>query len=342
MKLFNIDLHISVIADIKHIFSTFGIEIVNWSLSGHMWVFGQKPDNVVIINQTSWNHLSPELIQKFQERYDEFLSSFDGFICGHPNSFALLYEKYQKPIYVVNTCRYDIPFSFNGNHAMIAELHACFKRLNEKGLLKVVSNNRADRDYFMMGNPGIVPVLIPSLCLYTGMVWNPTKCERKFLMYSDCKSAPQHPLIVKRPSKFEWKDLANYRGIVHIPYEASTMSIFEHISSGIPLFFPTKRFLNELWSSETATFGSNYWRIHAKQSPPSYLSETNLYQYWIDRADYYDIPDYYYFDSFDELLRMLVGFFGDTKYEERKIWLEERKKGVYSEWANLVNPISNL
>ena len=40
MKFFNIDLHISVIADIKKIFTDLGHEVDDWSLSGHAWAFG--------------------------------------------------------------------------------------------------------------------------------------------------------------------------------------------------------------------------------------------------------------------------------------------------------------
>jgi hypothetical protein len=108
------------------------------------------------------------------------------------------------------------------------------------------------------------------------------------------------------------------------------------MSSGIPLFFPTKRFLKDLWTSGKARFGCNYWREFAKREPPGYLSTTDNHDFWLDRADYYDIPGYYYFDSFDELVRILALFFRDTKYEERKKWLEDRKKRVYNAWRELI------
>ncbi|MCJ7767674.1 hypothetical protein MUP79_04735, partial [Candidatus Bathyarchaeota archaeon] len=36
------------------------------------------------------------------------------------------------------------------------------------------------------------------------------------------------------------------KGIIHMPYECSTMSIFEQYSANVPLFFPSKSFLKEL------------------------------------------------------------------------------------------------
>ena len=52
IKLFNIDLHISVIADIKDIFNKLSdnIEITDWSISGHTWVINRKKADVKIIN----------------------------------------------------------------------------------------------------------------------------------------------------------------------------------------------------------------------------------------------------------------------------------------------------
>ena len=40
MKLFNMDLHISVIADFKNLFPE--IEIVDWCMSGHAFVMKKK------------------------------------------------------------------------------------------------------------------------------------------------------------------------------------------------------------------------------------------------------------------------------------------------------------
>ena len=115
MKYFNLDLHISVIADIKNVIHSINpsIEIVNWSLSGHTWVFNKRIDAIKYINEHTWKYLNLHMIKEFQNHYDSFLSQFDGFIVAHPNSFVLLYEKYNKPIIMVNSCRYDMPFCFN-------------------------------------------------------------------------------------------------------------------------------------------------------------------------------------------------------------------------------------
>lgn len=54
MNFFNIDCHVSVIADLKKIFENLGHEVTSWSISGHNWVFGNYPKKIEIINEHSW------------------------------------------------------------------------------------------------------------------------------------------------------------------------------------------------------------------------------------------------------------------------------------------------
>jgi FkbM family methyltransferase len=331
-RFFNIDLHISVIADIKDIFRRIrpDIEIVDWSLSGHAWIFNKIQSFVKVIDKTSWLNLNLSSIKEFQDIYDEFLSGFDGFIACHPNSFSMLFEKYNKPIIVVNSCRYDLPFCWNKNIQMVEELHNCFRRLQDKKLLYFVSNNRADNAYFKLGNPEIHTQLIPSLCLYTNMNWVPSVEQEYFLVYSG--NIPDNRNIKRRSDleeRYSWDALMNFKGIIHIPYEASTMSIFEQISSGIPLFFPTKEFLYRLWNSGE-NCGVNYW-----VNPPDYLYPTKDKLFWIEKADYYNIEGIYYFNSFEELFNMIESF-TDTHYERRLEAIKTRYNKVLQDYTNIL------
>jgi len=335
MKLFNIDLHISVIADIKDICKRVcpEIEIIDWSLSGHTWVFKKSRTNVNVLSQESWKSLNLELIEKFQEEYDTFLQSMDGFIVCHPNSFALLFEKYNKPIIVINSCRYDMPYCWNKDIGMISELNNCFSRLQDKNLLTFISNNEADNKYFRMANPDIKTYIIPSLCQYTDMCWNSSKKYDKFLVYTG--KIPSHELLVTRGElgqAYSWQSLMNFRGIIHIPYEASTMSIFEQVSSGIPLFFPTKSFLKELWQTSQIK-QMNYWN-----NPPSYLLETKTDKFWIENADYYKIEGIYYFNSFEELFKILETF-TDPLQSIRMKYIQKRNEEVYTLFKHILSRV---
>ena len=65
-RVFNLDLHISVIEDIKDICKRLygdSIEITNWSISGHNWVFKKETKDVRYINQSSWKSINMNMIK---------------------------------------------------------------------------------------------------------------------------------------------------------------------------------------------------------------------------------------------------------------------------------------
>ena len=105
MKFFNIDLHISVIEDIKTIFNDLGHQVDSKCISSHTWVLGRSVDKVDIIGQNNWANICPKMCDDFYERYKDELSEYDGFIVTHTPSFSLLYERFNKPIITVASTR---------------------------------------------------------------------------------------------------------------------------------------------------------------------------------------------------------------------------------------------
>jgi hypothetical protein len=258
LKLFNLDLHISVIADIKNIAQTlYGsrVEITNWSISGHTWVFQNLPRDVQIINQQTWRSIDSEMITQFQTVYDDFLSQFDGFIVTHTPVLCLLYEKYNKPILLINSCRYEQPYSWSGDFMKWQWLSQGLQRLSQSGLLTVVSNNKADQEYLHRGT-GISSIHIPSLCLYTGISHTPSRNQA--VVFGDRNFFPESELLVRKPERYSWSELYSYKAIIHIPYEMSTMSLFEQYSAGVPLFLPTREFYIQCILKQSMPFGSIY------------------------------------------------------------------------------------
>jgi hypothetical protein len=65
MLFFNIDCHVSVISDIKNIFTELGHKVYNWSLSGHNWIFNFSECNSPVGNSnTARNAASDSKIGK--------------------------------------------------------------------------------------------------------------------------------------------------------------------------------------------------------------------------------------------------------------------------------------
>lgn len=300
MKAFCMDVHISVIADFKS--ANPDINVTDWCLSGHHWVMNRRQDSPEYINAQTWKHLNMGMIQSFQDKYDSFLSQFDMFIVCHCASFAMIYEKYNKPILMINSCRYDLPFCFTKDFEMLTHWHTCLERLNKKGLLTIVSNNRADQEYTRIGT-GINPLYLPSLCLYTNTQYRPTKTT--FLCYSG--STISHPLITQKAELgdgYSWNEIASYRGIIHFPYEVSTMSMFEQYTAGCPLFFPSKQFWKSIQSIQST---SAYWG----NDIPIWLKSFRNPETWIELSDIYTLfssPNTYYFDSIEDLYKLLETF----------------------------------
>lgn len=324
MKFFCMDLHISIIADFKT--ACPDVEVVDWCLSGHAWVMKRKQDYPDHINPATWKNLNMDMIRKFQDRYDSFLRSFDGFIVGFCSAFAMIYEKYNKPILMMNAVRYDIPFCWTKDMVMLLKWKECLDRLNSHGLLAIVSNNKADQLYTKLGC-GLESTYIPSLCLYTQTTYNPTKPT--FVCYNG--SFSKHPLLEAKPHNHEWSDITAYRGIVNYPYEVSLMSAFEHFTAGCPLFFPSKAY----WKANpTIQSLSAYW---GNQLPPEFqpMSTTDA---WIDLADMYDAfqsPNTYYFDSEEHLFHLLETF----EYKDDREFRRTHITRVKTQWKLIMQKI---
>ncbi len=352
MKLFNLDLHISVISDVKHIFSKIypNIEIINWSISGHNWVLNEQIDNVDIINENTWQNIDENMINKFNERYDDFLRQFDGFIVTHTPIFCLLFEKYKKPIFMVNSCRYEQPYCWKDEVKQWNLLNEKLLHLWNSKLLIPISNNKADQHYFKLGTT-INSIHIPSLCTYTHSKYNPNKnkiilignnyCNHNILM--EYVNLPN--IICKEQALtpgYTWNEFYSYKGVIIFPYEVSTMTIFELYSANVPMFFPSKKLLKEMILNNYINFNGPY----AKNKYPEHLDDalgTNWIDYWINKADYYDDDNMKYITFFDnandlneKLNKCNFNEISTKMYEWNKI----RKHKIYDKWKTLID--SNL
>ena len=277
-------------------------------------------------NPHTWKNLNMDMIQRFQDKYDSFLKTFDGFIVAHVDSFAMVYEKYNKPILMINSCRYDIPFCWTKDRFMLQKWKECLGRLNSHGLLTIVSNNKADQLYTTLGC-GIHPSYIPSLCLYTNTTYTPTKST--FLVYNGSFSS--HPLLTPKqdlPHPHQWSDITSFRGVVNFPYEVSLMSLFEQFTAGCPLFFPSKTYWKETQSI------SAYW---GETLPPEF-KPLSTQDAWIELADMYDVfqsPNTYYFDTEEHLIHLLETF----EYKDDTEFRQAHIQRVKTQWKHVFQDI---
>jgi hypothetical protein len=299
--LFNIDLHASVIRDLEMGLSLLDAQLTRWSLSfgnRHFRHIFKWPDPVEFVNESTWRSLDSNLIDRFQSRYGPFLRSFDGFVITYPPAFSELFSGLNKPTLVVAATRYEAPFT--GNAGAWASLDAYLLSESLAGRMVVAANNRADRDY-MEWHSGLRPVLTPSLCDYTGTRWAGPGGPRVFFCRSEHLSerirAVTHgawiPAQEALGRNYSWSSLARCSAVLVIPYNVSTMTLFELATSGVPVVVPDPNLMLELMGQYEGVlsellFDSADGGSHPVEGGPADRMPFADPRWWLDRADFYD------------------------------------------------------
>jgi hypothetical protein len=323
---FNLDLHVAVIADVKDVFKKIykdTVEITSWSISGHKQMFGLGPEHVDVVNEHTWWHLDEAMIDAWHVRYDWYMLQFDFFVVTHSPSFATLFERYNKPIIAVNSCRYSLPYCWTRKPN---KLNDALRRMVERKQLIIISNNINDAKY-IHARAGIVTPVIPSLCDYIGYKHNPTRPEAVLFGGPKFGRRELYPVgnwLVTKPVNYSYEKIMQYKCIVHVPYDCSTMSIFEHYMNGAPLFFPTKRFYKQCVLDGTMEF----IHFYGEQFTEKQIDEA------LESADFYIFPYINYYDNFNEC-KFLVENFKDPQRQERFAWLEVNKHNILDAWRQI-------
>jgi hypothetical protein len=357
LNLFNLDLHISVIADFEYILKKifpFDFKINAQSMSGHAPFMNKQISNNYAINRNNWKTLNESLVDLFYTTHKEELKDYDGFVVTFSPSFALLYEQFNKPIIVINATRYEQPASHNGNLEQWEWINKGLQRLRDKNLLITISNNLFDQLYLKKG-ANIDSVHIPSLCLYTNVDYNVINENRmQYLLYSSLKQEFSNVLNlnnvinINHIKPYDYIDLIKAKAIINIPYEISTMSIFEHYSMNIPLIFPSKEFLKQMYKNNLINFYGSYANLFNTKKYPENLQSLlgdNWFNTMVDYADYYDVnnmPYITYFNSFEELPFILNSVdFNNISKKMREFNLK-RRVNAFEQWSRILIDTFNL
>jgi hypothetical protein len=352
MKLFNFDLHISVISDVKKIFEEQGHQVDSWMGSGHSWVMGKQPVKPKHISRDNWTSLSVQKADAFFNEYKNKLSKYDAFICCYPPSFSLLYHKFNKPIITVAATRYEAPFFDSGRWEWFNNF---LREKIDENVIIPISNNKYDSMYaeYYTGKKW---EHIPSLCEYTNAKYNNRHSSSIYFSTSKHPKIRQNNKIVDRDKlgNFKWTDIVRHSSFIHIPYNASLMSIFEHYTQEVHMFLPSYEFLIELKKKHAGIMNQVSWQEimnikYDKNKLTSYLDIPDpnikceeMYKYWYALADFYDeeyMPHIIHFDSFDDLENKM----NTTNYNEVSSMMKEqnvvRKEKIYEKWSKVLGGI---
>tara|TARA_R110002020_G_scaffold103752_23_gene243236 strand:- start:16089 stop:17081 length:993 start_codon:yes stop_codon:yes gene_type:complete len=296
MKFFNLDLHVSVIQDIKQTLEPLGHTVDNWSISGHSWVFDKEMDKVEVVNEKTWQGLDQDMCDRFYDRYKNELSDYDCFIACYPPAFSLLYEKFDKPIIAVAATRYEHPFS--GDQDRWGWFNEKLIAMIDSGQITPVSNNKYDK-FYCEHFTGRTWDHIPSFCDYTQATYKPVhRWKNACVISSRVNHQVDECKHINSLGRHSWEDLYSHKAIVHVPYNTSIMSISEQYAASVPLLFPTLDF-----GKRTAGYLSELFFHTNKRIVPSLYDDKAIML-----ADFYDdtwMPHALFYDSFTDIPEIL-------------------------------------
>ena len=358
MRFFNIDQHISVIADMKKIFNDLGHTIDDKCLSGHAFVMNRKPDNIPMLDGENWRGFDErEGWDEFYSTYGKELEQYDGFICCYPPIFSMLYTLFNKPIIMNIPIRYD--YSLENHPKRLERFNTFIRNAVKAGKLFLVANNKFDQKYCETFT-GEKVVHIPSLCEYFTYKYSPNTDFS--LYYSRENISELSDFAIKKESVlhagYSWNDICKFKGVVHFPYQVSTMSIFEQYTANIPLFVPSKEFMLELYRKDYSVLwhyspfllangrnGKKSLVPFSSEYDPNDYENLNAVEYWLQFADYYDntwmqhIIQFKSYDHLRSLQQKTIDF--NRVSEEMRIHNIERKRQVYKLWKSLMNEVAD-
>jgi len=371
MRFFNLDLHVGVIGDIKQIFQHLGHEVTDWSISAHTWVFNRPIDHVDVVNQHTWKSISPSMCDAFYERYKDDLDQYDAFIVTHTPCFSMLYERWGKPIICVASTRYEQPFS-NDRDAW-ENFNSYLRRKIDEGIIIPVANNKYDADYAKAFTQRVWRV-IPSICDYTNAPYTGSLTES--LYFSKFGGAPAVPGLTDKRQRFKrglvsriagklgvrmgqrgysWQDIAAFKSVVYVPYNASIMSIFEMYTAGIPMLFPSQELARSLFAAHKSEgvfseLSFNQVRglppasvIPCDGPDPNAFDDDDIMMHWIAKSDFYDsenMKGIVYFDSFEELGDILPNLDVPSLNRTMKDHGKLRSETIHGLWGEVLDQIA--
>lgn len=319
------DFHVSTIGNVKALLKREDVHFIDKSLSGHCDKMGTCAKDLRVLNPE--NGINPDEYTRkdFVEAYrdDPEMEAVDVVMCFHPSAMCELFVPLGKRLFVVATTRYEM-----GRHGAEewAEWNENLKRIAGDKKNLVAANNLYDAryiEYFTGIKPVVMPSWKPMKATWTGISDDIIVAEMHVLVDSYREEIWQNlqsvssrfvDLRQKYPT-YKFAQLCQNTAVLHMPYQVSIMSLFEHYGMGIPVLVPSPTFLWELhwrygvvsertWDQvKTLVRPSSSAILGLKKGVPDPNNDLDeeAFLYWIKYADFYQWPHIVTFDSWDDL-----------------------------------------
>jgi len=353
-RLFNLDLHIGVIADLEIEIAKKSMNLTRWSISSHNHLVSDRlpvTDPVRFVNARKWHLLNDSIIDKFQNKYGKFLKSFDGFICTYSPVFAELYRDFNKPILIVAATRYEAPYTNRKND---------WNRFNkylvsgvDNSRIALYANNQGDADYLEYFTD-IKTNVVPSYCEKNGVV--SVHNGPRVIISKDQKLTKQIEFSTDNffrsvsilGTPYKWSDLIKCTEVLVFPQNISTMTLFELATAGVPVAIPSRKWTKELIASGFNILNELSFhqilglstREMPSDSPANYNSDGYL-DWWLNRADFFNnslMPNVRVVDSVKDLINNTLNFHANlyTKTVSRNLEVVKKRGEMISHFMEML------
>ncbi|CAF2121680.1 unnamed protein product [Rotaria magnacalcarata] len=312
---------------------------------------------------------SNEIRRRFYEFYKNQmeLNVVDAFVCFHPASMCELYMPFNRSIIVIASTRYELgrfePDQWQKWNANLKEIASDPRNL-------VAANNLYDVEYIRYFT-GLNVTLLPSFCSYTNVHYNPTRkefllaathnfyFEDFFLKQLDkyLKTVVLSDMIVIKTKAlykhYKYSALSHHPAIIHVPYQVSTMSLFEQYRMSIPLLVPSLDLLTE-WQYQYGVVNERTWdnlnygkrpngsRItgESRNVPdPNDEFDRNAIRYWLNFSDFYQWPHFVYYNSIEDLAgKLFTTDFQDISVK-MKSYNRQLRYSLLKKWRKILKNI---
>ena len=319
------------------------------------------------------NRLKESMIQNNFEFYknDAQICSADAFYCLFPVSLCDMWMPFNKTIIIIPAHRYSMGRCTREEFDRLNE-HLRMLSSMEHPKHFMAASSKYDMEYLhhYSGIRDILPLYAHTAAYLINITYAP---ERNEILLFKCRYCPEtfwderfrteikkFDIVdqSKLYPKFTFSNFVRHRAIVYLPYAVMSYKMNELYSLGIPLFFPSMRYLQTIKPiGSDRSILARYYCAHTGLSlkdsdmvphpnsihPYSPNLQENIDKeaeyYWLQLSDFSLWPHVTYFDDFKDLERKLE----EADFEKiHKLMMKEngrRKKELVNNWCKVFNKI---
>lgn len=331
-KVLHLSFHNGCIAAVDTMAQDLGLAITHWNMANMRNLFEPLAYGNAIINIT---HAVANYIW---EKNKAIFDTFDVIITSDtaPLSRIFLQNNWQKPLIVWICNRFDYADVETAKMSRFPdrEYYSIMREASQKPNVFLVGNTEFEKAYaeskhirlykkiikpYFKGRAPSIPSAISKNINKKRTFFIPRYTNDLFFL----NNHTYEKLGIKtfRGYYSEPADLADFKGIIHIPYAYSTIAFFENLAQGIPYFIPTPEFLlklritnpelwhqNQSWLIKRNGFNLSEW--YTKEHAPLFV----YFNSWTDLQKRIQMTNY-------EQLRSAIKVYA-KKHEDtmRKRW----------------------